>query len=117
MSTAIPPDVIKTIARLRAEGREKLRLADDLERNYTGDDPKQASLLPVGRDGFFAATSLISEPNVENLTQYLRKRGARLADLAKAFNVTEDKMKAVIAGSHGKLFIPDWRGWVKIKTK
>lgn len=110
----IPPDIQKTVARLRNEAAEKMRLADDIERHYTGEDPKQRVIRTVERDGFFPASELVDEATVESLIAYLKNKSGRPFDLAKAFHVSEEKINQLISSSGGKLTIPDWRGWVKL---
>ena len=114
---SIPSEISKTIDRLRAEANEKLRLADELYRIYSGDDSKEKIMSSLQRGGFFPDSEIISEANLDSLIDYLKKRGARVSDLAEAFHVPAKKITDLIESSEGKLFIHDWRGWVKVRPK
>jgi hypothetical protein len=114
MQTGIPSDVAKTVALLRDQGREKLRLADELERHYTGTDPRQPEIQGIAHSVFYGGGEAVMDATLENLTNYLREKSGRPADLAKIFRVNESRIRELIASSGGKLTIPDWRGWVKI---
>jgi hypothetical protein len=113
MSNEIPLDVAKAIARLRSEAREKMRIADDLERNYTGEDPKQRNLL-ANDSSLGPRRDIPSVVTVDTLIDYLKGKGGRPFELAKHFDVSEERIRDIIASSGGKLTIPDWRGWVKL---
>ena len=117
MNPNIPADVAKAITLLREQGREKLRLADDLERHYTGHDPEQSEIQGITRPIVYGGGEGVMADTLENLTNYLKEKSGRPADLAKVFRVSEGRIRELISSSGGKLTIPDWRGWVKLKQK
>ena len=104
----MPAEVAKTIALLRSEAMEKTRLADDLERNFSREDPLQMKL---------EQQAVGSALTVDGLIDAVRTKGGRVIHLAARLRVPEERIKELVAASHGKLFIPDWRGWVKLKGK
>ena len=115
MSSEIPLDVAKAIHRLRSEAREKNRLADELHRVYTGRDPQQIT-FDDRENSFGIGPKVPSVVTAELIVEFLRendKKAARLNELARFFNVPVAHIKTVVESSNGKLFIPDWRGWVK----
>ena len=116
MNATIPSEVSKTITRLRADAKEKNRLADDLERIYTGEDPKQSQMAQSG-GALILPDGVPASVTVETLVEAVRKKGGRTIHLAKRLKVSEERIKELVATSNGKLFIPDWRGWVKLKHK
>ncbi len=104
MSTILPEEIEKAVNRLRAEGNAKLRLADELERNYAaGADP--------------VAFQPSAELTAESLADAIRKKSKRVSDLARSFGVDEARVLEVIKASPTKFHTPDWRGWVKAKGK
>ena len=115
-SASIPSEVSKTIDRLRSEAKAKLRLADELERNYTGEEPRQFLVstdgitLPLPRESASPLT-------VERLIDAVREKGGRAAHLAERLKVSESRIRELVDASGGRLYIPDWRGWVKARHK
>lgn len=113
MSAEIPPDIAKAISRLRTEAKEKFRIADELYRTYTGQDPQQGTLMPEN-DGLGPRRDVPSVVTVDTILERVRKKSARAKDLAKFLGVSEERIAELVAGSGGRLSIPDWRGWVKV---
>jgi len=114
----IPYEISKTISRLRNEAKEKLRIADELQRLYTGEDPNQTT-LPSVVGGKFHGGGVgppIPSATVESLIEYVKVKNRRLPELARDFNVSSEQIKKLVSESKGKLTIPDWRGWVKLGT-
>lgn len=115
MNAMIPPDVTKAIERLRAEAQAKWKLADELERNYTGQEPSQTMIMPGGLRLSMPESN--APLTVEKLIDAVREKGGRASHLARRLKVSETKIRELVQDSGGRLFIPDWRGWVKLKGK
>ena len=112
MNPIIPADVAKAIDRLRAEAQSKWKLADELERNYTGQEPSQMMIMSGGLRISMPESN--TPLTIEKLIDTVKQKGGRATHLAKRLKVPESKIHELVAASNGRLFIPDWRGWVKL---